>query len=111
MLQLCTVCKTYRHPPSPICPNCLSDRAEWIKASGKGTVYTFTIVRQALARGWEERIPYVVAVITLDEGPTFLTNLVNVHPDAVMIGMPVVVTFSELDGETKLPLFEPQYVP
>ena len=108
LLQRCTDCGTFRHPPSPICTNCLSDRAEWIKASGRGTVYTFTIVRQALARGWEERLPYVVAVVELEEGPAFLSNLVNVDPETVAIGMPVEVTFAELDGTTQLPLFQPR---
>lgn len=107
LLQRCTACGAYRHPPSPICPHCLSDQHAWLPASGRGTVYTFVVVRQALARGWDERIPYVVAVIELDEGPQFLTNLVNVEPEAVTIGMPVEVTFAEQNGAT-LPLFRPR---
>jgi len=73
-------------------------------------VYTFVIVREALARGWEQFVPFVVAVIDLDEGVKFLSNVVNVAPDAVAIGMPVEVTFAELDGTTKLPLFQPRTV-
>jgi uncharacterized OB-fold protein len=108
LLQRCSACGTLRHPPSPVCANCLSDQAEWIRASGRGTVYTFTVVRQVLARGWDEKIPYIVAVIELDEGVKVLTNLTNVVPEAVTIGMPVEVTFEELDGTTKLPLFQPR---
>jgi uncharacterized OB-fold protein len=53
-------------------------------------------------------VPYVVAVIALEEGPRILTNLTNVAPEAVAIGMPVEVTFADLDGTTKLPLFQPR---
>ena len=106
-LQQCSACGAFRHPPSPICTQCLSDLHEWIRASGRGTVYTFTVVRQALARGWDERIPYVVAVIELEEGPTYLSNLVDVDPETVTIGMPVEVTFDERDGTATLPQFRP----
>jgi len=108
LLQRCSVCGAYRHPPSPICPKCLSDRFAWERASGYGTVYTFVIVRRALARGWEGMVPYVAAVVELDEGVKFLTDIVNVAPEAVTIGMRVEVTFAELDGTTKLPLFQPR---
>jgi len=110
LLQRCSACRAYFHPPSPSCPTCLSDQYEWVRASGNGTVYTFVIVREALARGWEQFVPFVVAVIDLDEGVKFLSNVVNVAPDAVAIGMPVEVTFAELDGTTKLPLFQPRTV-
>ncbi len=102
LLQRCSDCATLRHPPSPICPHCRSVRSEWIPASGRGTVYTFTVVRQALGKGWEPLVPYVVAVIELAEGPRLLTNVVNIPPEAVSIGMAVEVVF-----EGGLPLFQP----
>jgi uncharacterized OB-fold protein len=108
LLQRCSACGAFRHPPSPICQNCLSDRAEWVPASGRGTVYTFAVVRQALGRGWEEKVPYVVAVIELDEGPRFLSNVVNVDPDTVRIGLPVEVTYVERTDAPTLPLFQPR---
>lgn len=86
----------------------MSDQSEWVRASGRGTVYTFTIVRQALARGWEEKLPYIVAVIELEEGPKLLTDMTNVAPEAMSIGLPVEVTFEDFDGVTKLPLFQPR---
>jgi hypothetical protein len=61
-----------------------------------------------LARGWEEKLPYIVAVIELEEGPKLLTDMTNVAPEAMSIGMPVEVTFEEFDGVTKLPLFQPR---
>ena len=108
LLQRCSACHAFRHPPSPICAACLSDRFAWERASGYGVIYTFTIVRRALGRGWEERIPYVVSVVELDEGVRVLSDIVDVEPEAVAIGMPVEVTFAELDGTTKLPLFRPR---
>jgi uncharacterized protein len=109
LLQRCTVCQAFRHPPSPICHVCLSDQHEWVRASGRGTIYTFVVVHQPLAKGWETLVPYVVAVIDLDEGPKFLTNMVNVVPGDVAIGMPVEVVF-EAVGEMKMPMFQPQGV-
>ena len=107
LLQRCGACQAYRHPPSPICPLCLSDRHEWVEASGRGTVYTFVVVRETRARGWDKLVPYVVAVVALEEGPRMLTNVVNVAPEDVKIDMPVAVTFAEVDGPTKLPVFQP----
>ncbi|HEY3917236.1 MAG TPA: Zn-ribbon domain-containing OB-fold protein [Stellaceae bacterium] len=108
LLQRCATCGAYRHPPSPICPRCLSERHEWVPSSGRGTVYTFTVVREMRARGWEQMVPYILAVVELEEGPRLLTDLVDVAPEAVTIGMPVAATFAELDGTTRLPLFRPR---
>jgi uncharacterized OB-fold protein len=106
LLQRCAKCAAYRHPPAPICPNCLSTDHDWVPARGKGSVYTFVVVREA-RRGWDKLAPYVLAVVELEEGPRILTDVVNVAPEAVAIGMPVELTFDELDGTTKLPLFQP----
>ncbi|HWE76656.1 MAG TPA: Zn-ribbon domain-containing OB-fold protein [Stellaceae bacterium] len=106
LLQRCRACSALRHPPSPICPTCLGDAHEWISARGRGTVYTFTVVREA-RRGWEKFVPYVLAVIALEEGPHILSNIVDIAPEQVAIGMPVEVTFADLGGSTKLPLFRP----
>lgn len=108
LLQRCAACGTLRHPPSPICPRCRSDAHAWVAANGRGTVYTFTVVRQALAKGWDARVPYVVAVVELDEGPRILSNVVDVAPDDVRIGLPVEVVFVESEGEQKLPVFKAQ---
>jgi len=107
LLQRCTACGALRHPPSAVCAHCLSSEHEWVAASGRGTLYTFAVVRQALARAWEEKLPYIVAVVELEEGPRFLTELINVAPEAVTIGMPLEVTFVQRDSIT-LPLFGPR---
>jgi uncharacterized OB-fold protein len=107
LLQKCGDCGAYRHPPAPICSTCLSPQHEWVEASGHGTVYTFVVVRETRAKGWEQLVPYVTAVVTLDEGPRMLTNIVDVAPEDVKIDMPVQVTFAEAEDEMKLPLFRP----
>jgi len=71
-------------------------------------VYTFVVVREQRGRGWDKMVPYVLAVVELAEGPRILTNITHVAPEDVTIGMPVEVTFEELDGTTRLPLFQPR---
>jgi uncharacterized OB-fold protein len=108
LLQRCASCEAYRHPPSPICPHCLSDAHAWVAANGHGAVYTFVVVRETRGRGWDKMVPYVLAVVELEEGPRILTNLTSIAPEDVAIGMPVEVAFAELDGTTRLPLFQPR---
>ena len=109
LLQRCAACGTWRHPPSPVCPNCLGDQAAWMTATGQGTVYSFVVVRETRARGWDKMVPYVVAVIALDEGPRMLSNLIDIAPEQVAVDMPVEVTFADVEGgATRLPLFRPR---
>jgi uncharacterized OB-fold protein len=106
-LQRCAACGAYRHPPSPRCARCLSPDAEWVAASGKGTVYTFVVVRQAFDAAWQDDLPYVVAVVELAEGPHLATNVVGVPVDQVTVGMPVQVVFERASDEIAVPRFRP----
>ena len=108
LLQRCNRCQAYRHPPSPICPNCLSSEHEWVPTSGRGTVYTFSIVHHAFRRAWQPLVPYVLAVIELAEGPRLLSNVVGAAPESVQIGMDVEVIFEQISETMKLPLFRPR---
>src|SRR5436309_1065880 len=91
LLQRCRQCGTVWHTPSPLCPNCLSTDYEWTPASGRGTVYTYSVVHHAFRPLWEELVPYIVAVIELTEGPHLVSNLVDIAPEDVRIGMEVAV--------------------
>ncbi len=104
-IQRCTECGTLRHPPRPMCWKCQSLEHEHIAASGKGTVYSFVIVRRPPFPGYE--YPLVVAVVELEEGTRIVSNLFDVNPEDVKIGMPVVVSIEDVDDELKLPLFRP----
>ena len=72
----------------------------WVAASGQGTIYSYSVMRRA-------PVPYVVAYVTLAEGPTMITNIVDCAPDAVKIGQAVRVTFKPSDGGPPVPMFTP----
>ena len=107
VLQKCNECGTFRYYPRPRCPECLSGNTEWTKVSGRGTVYSYTIVHRPLARWFKDKVPLVCAVIELDEGVRMVSNVENVDPYAVTIGMPVRVIYDDVNDEITLPKFEP----
>ena len=106
-VQRCRDCGTRRFYPRALCPACLSDSTEWQRASGRGTVYTFTVTRQNQSAGFRDALPYVLAVVELEEGVRLMTNLIGCAPDAVRIGMPVEVVFEDVTPEVTLPMFRP----
>jgi uncharacterized OB-fold protein len=106
-LQRCGACGTLRHRPRALCPKCLSDETEYVQASGRGTVHTFTVTHQNHAPAFRAACPYVLAYVELEEGPRVLTNIVGCEPGDVRIGLPVVVDFGEPDGEIAVPRFRP----
>jgi uncharacterized OB-fold protein len=85
----------------------LSSSTEWVRASGKGTVHSFTVTYQNQAPGFREELPYVLAVVELAEGPRLMTNVVECAPDAVRIGMAVEVVFDDVTPEVTLAKFRP----
>ena len=100
MIPVCTACGKPHWYPRAICPFCASDEVEWRKASGRGTIYTFSVMRRA-------KDPYVIAHVTLAEGPTMLTNIVDCDFDQVRIGQPVAVVFKETENGLPTPMFRP----
>jgi uncharacterized OB-fold protein len=107
VVQRCGACRALRHYPRALCPACLSDAVEWVRASGKGTVYTFTVTYQNQAPGFRDQLPYVLAYVELEEGVRLLTNIVDCDPEAVRIGMPVEVVFEDATAAVTLPKFRP----
>ena len=105
--QRCRDCGTKRFPPRAACPSCLSSATEWVRASGRGAVHTFTVTHQNQAPGFREELPYVLAIVELAEGPRLMTNVVGCPPDTVRIGMPVEVVFEDVTAEITLPKFRP----
>ncbi len=86
------------HYPRPICPFCGSDRTEWTESPGRGVIYSFSVMRRATP-------PYVIAYVTLDEGVTMMTGLVDCDVDALRIGQPVRVVWTPTDGGPPVPMF------
>ena len=106
VLRRCRDCTLFSHPPRPNCPNCASDKLEWVKSQGRGTVYTFTITRQPVSRAFEGLLPWAVVDVELDEGVHFISNLVGCDLEEIEIGMQVDVVFEEVNSEITLPKFK-----
>jgi len=109
-IQQCRACGTFRYYPRALCPNCLSSDTEWVQSAGRGTVYTFTATYQNQAPGFRDELPYVLAYVKLDDvgGVQMLTNIVDCPVDQVKIGMPVEVTFEDVNDEIAIPRFRPR---
>lgn len=107
LIQRCRACGQHYFYPRSHCPHCLSDQTEWLRASGRGTVYSFTVTHRAPHPGFADRVPYTVALIELAEGPRIMSNVVGCPPDDVRIGMPVEVDFEDVTPEVSLPVFRP----
>ena len=106
LVRSCADCGAAFHPPRAICPECHSDATEWIEAGGRGTVYTYSVMRQNHGP-FGEAVPYVLAYVELEEGPRLLTNVVGVDVEDVEVGQEVRVTFEDTGDGTKLPRFTP----
>jgi uncharacterized OB-fold protein len=106
-IKRCDGCGRSHFYPRPFCPHCWSERVVWQDTSGYGTLYTFSVVRANDLPPFGKRVPYVAAVVQLDEGPRVMTNLVDCEIDEVWIGMPVEAVFREVDGLT-LAYFRPR---
>jgi uncharacterized OB-fold protein len=105
-LQRCEECGRLRYPVSEYCPNCMSARAAWEAVSGRGEVYSFVVFRHAYNDAWRDRVPYVVALVQLEEGPIVIGNVTGTEPEGVSVGMPVAVTFERVTDEVTVPAWE-----
>jgi uncharacterized protein len=106
-LPCCEACAKFHFYPRSVCPHCGSANLVWRNVSGRGEVYSFTVVHRAPSNGFADLVPYVVAVVALAEGPHLMTRVTQVQPDAVKIGLALQVEFETQDAETTLPLFRP----
>jgi uncharacterized OB-fold protein len=107
VVQECRSCRRVWHPPLPRCPHCHAADPGWRPLSGDGTVYTYTVVRHPTHFAFAGKIPYVLAIVELAEGPRLVTALVGTEPGAVRVGLPVHVVFREAADGVTLPYFEP----
>lgn len=104
-IQRCTACGTLRHPPRPMCAHCRSFEAEWVRMSGHGTVFSYIVTHQPIHPALVDRVPFATVIVELEEGPRLTTNLVDVSPAEITIGMPVEVVFQSVSDAITLPLF------
>jgi uncharacterized protein len=111
LMQRCLDCRNYVWTPRPGCFQCGSEDLAWQELSGKGEVYSFTVIRQVVGRAasqaFEKDIPYVIAWIDLNEGPRMISNVVGCPVEDVKLGMKVSVIFDQQSPEVWLPKFKP----
>jgi uncharacterized OB-fold protein len=105
-LQTCGGCDQIYFPPRPFCPKCGSKEVAITKASGKGRLFSY-IINHLPTPGFET--PFAIAVVELEEGPRLMTNIVECEqtPEALVLDMPVEVTFEKMNDEITLPFFKP----
>lgn len=110
ILQKCQTCGKYRFYPGPTCHFCGSDQSEWTKMSGRGRVYTWTVIRKAADPAWAGDLPYIIVVIELEEqeGLYMPGNLLQCAPEEIMGEMPVEVVFVDITDQITLPQWRPR---
>jgi hypothetical protein len=107
LLRRCDDCGVAIWYPRFFCPVCGSFNTSWSEASGRGTVYTFTVVHRSGVPGYRDALPYVIAYVELEEGPRVLTNIVECEPEKVEVGMAVHVVFHDTGNGSALYRFRP----
>jgi uncharacterized OB-fold protein len=100
LIKHCSACGNSHFYPRATCPFCRSPETAWKQASGKAVLYSYTIMRRAA-------VPFVVAYVTLEEGPTMFTNLVDCEPDELAIGQSLLATYRSADDGLIRPVFKP----
>jgi uncharacterized protein len=111
LIQRCSDCQAWVWCPRPACVECGSEKLQWTAVSGRGKVFAFSVIREVVGRslrGFEKDIPYVAALIELEEGPRFLSNVVDSPIEKVHIGMEVQAVFEQAGPGIFLPKFKPR---
>jgi uncharacterized protein len=103
-VQRCSACGRHVFYPRAVCPYCASSELDWVDASGRGRIHSYTVVHRAPPE-YRDEVPYVVALVELDEGVRMMARLVDVEPAAVSVDLPVEVA---IQGDPRLPYFRPR---
>jgi uncharacterized OB-fold protein len=104
VLQRCAACSSAVFYPRSVCPACGSSELTWVPAGGFGTLHTYTVARRPTHRKLADRVPYVIAIVELDEGPRLTSTVVGTDPDDLTIGSRVQVDFED-DETVSYPVF------
>ena len=107
LIQRCLECGVRQSLPQPYCRCCLSENIEWSEASGRGRIYSYTITHRPPSLTFEEEVPYTVALVELEEGVRLMSNIVDIKPENVNVGMTVEVVFDDISPTISLPRFRP----
>jgi uncharacterized OB-fold protein len=106
LLRHCTACGKLHYPPRHLCPHCWSDKLDWTPSAGKGMVYSFTVMHRAPTPDFVGNVPYVVALVDLEEGPRMMANIVGDDALATEVGDRVSVCYEARPGASKVPQFQ-----
>ena len=104
LIQKCKGCGKLLHPPRPMCPACQSAEQEYVESSGKGKIHSFVTYNKSFHKGF--KAPYSVVLVELEEGPRLISNTVDIKPEDIEIGMPVEITYEEIDETLTLYKFK-----
>jgi hypothetical protein len=107
LIKRCRACGRAHHYPRPFCPHCWSEHVDWEEASGRATLYTWSVVHRNDLPPFHERIPYVAAIAELEEGPRMMTNVVDCDFDALEIGMALEAVFHPTSEDVTIVQFRP----
>jgi len=107
LIRHCNACGRDHYYPRPFCPTCWSDDVSWKEVSGRGKVYTYSVVHVNDLPPFNERVPYVAAIVELDEGPRLMTNIEGVPFDELRADMAVVVEYKPISDDVTIPVFRP----
>ncbi|MER6114336.1 Zn-ribbon domain-containing OB-fold protein [Streptomyces sp. NPDC001743] len=108
LLRRCRACGRAHHYPREFCPHCWSEDVHWERASGRATLYTWSVVHRNDLPPFGGRVPYVAAVVDLVEGPRMMTEVVECEESALTIGMDLRVTFRQDEGSEAVAVFGPE---
>ena len=106
-IKRCNACEKHHFYPRPFCPHCWSEDVEWVDASGRATLYTWSVVYRNDLPPFGDRVPYVAAVVDLAEGPRMMTNVVDCDFDALTIGMELEAVFHPISDDVTIVQFRP----
>jgi len=108
LIRHCEACGRDHFYPRRYCPHCWSERCVWRPACGRGRIYSYTVIRHNEAPPFRDMVPYIVALVELDEGVRVIANLEECTPDVVHVGMAVEVIYQRITDEITLPQFRPR---
>jgi uncharacterized OB-fold protein len=107
LLRHCNACGRDHYYPRPFCPSCWGDDLSWREASGRASLYTYSVVHVNDLPPFKERVPYVAAIVELEEGPRVMTNVEGVPFEELECGMPLVLDFKAIADDVTIPVFRP----
>ncbi len=107
LIQKCRSCEQHQFYPRALCASCGAGELDWVRAAGRGRVESYTVVRLPVSKAYAPEVPFVIALVRLEEGPVMMASLVDAEVGEVAVGMEVGVVFEQWTDEVTVPKFRP----